>query len=587
MRIRSLEIENFRGIKSLKWKLPADQRLIVLVGPGDSGKSTILEAIHYLLGDRWSIPFADTDFYGADVEKPISIRAVLAEIPVELRKDNAFGLWLSGLDSEGDLHQDPEDQYTSALIVRLTVDESLEPKWTVERVDGDTQDLSSSQRAHFSTFKVDDRNDTQLRWSRTSALGRLSAREGGDRVALAVASRAARVALAGHASTSLADLAQEVQDRANKIGGGRFTDIKHGLDTSRSAMGAGLALYEDLIPLTSFGLGTRRLTSFAVQQLAARNRSVAVVDEIESGLEPHRAVRLLKHLLADEDYSQVVVTTHSPIVVEQARLENLATVQSNEGVVTVTNLAGSDQRLMRLRRSRPSSFLARTVVIVEGATEYGLLLECVDVWDEERTSEGLSTSAGEGAAIQDGQGGSEVSLRSIAMAELGFKVAGFIDNDDRSVDDAALQAASAGVTIIRWDLEHNTETQICAGLGAKGLTSLLEVAVERRNAEDTVLQDINSVVSGTSVSSLDVQDWINDGMSLNDARQGIAAASVKRKWFKEVDGGKALGRWLMSNRDQRELAAAIARLDEILTFIYPESKPAPAAATEDEVSSDG
>lgn len=46
MRISRLSIENFRGIKRLDWTLPADQRLITLIGPGDSGKSTILESIH-------------------------------------------------------------------------------------------------------------------------------------------------------------------------------------------------------------------------------------------------------------------------------------------------------------------------------------------------------------------------------------------------------------------------------------------------------------------------------------------------------------------------------------------------------------
>ena len=46
-------------------------------------------------------------------------------------------------------------------------------------------------------------------------------------------------------------------------------------------MGAALALYEDAIPLTSYGLGSRRLASLAVQQLAAGLRWVAVVDELD------------------------------------------------------------------------------------------------------------------------------------------------------------------------------------------------------------------------------------------------------------------------------------------------------------------
>jgi len=365
VRIRRLWIDNFRGIKNLDWKLPTDQRLIALVGPGDSGKSTILEAIHYLLGDRWMIPFTDTDFHAVNVAQPILIKALLIDLPPALKKEASLGLWLSGVDQDGEVHQDPEDGYEPAILVQLAVDVSLEPKWSVARADGELHYLSALQRRAFSTFKVDDRTDAQLRWSRTSPLGRMSAEDGGERDALASASRAARDALADHENSSLTELAARVQERANKIGGGRFNDVKPGLDTSRSAMGAALALYEDVIPLTSYGLGTRRLASLAVQQLAAGARSVAVVDELESGLEPHRAVRLLNYLLSDDDYSQVIVTTHSPVIVEQAKIENLATVQSTAGNVTVTSLGASSDTMLRLRRARPSSLLARRVVVAE------------------------------------------------------------------------------------------------------------------------------------------------------------------------------------------------------------------------------
>lgn len=71
MRVRQLSIENFRGIRRLDWTLPVGQRLITLIGPGDSGKSTILEAVHLLLGDRWSVSFSDVDFFNVDPATPI------------------------------------------------------------------------------------------------------------------------------------------------------------------------------------------------------------------------------------------------------------------------------------------------------------------------------------------------------------------------------------------------------------------------------------------------------------------------------------------------------------------------------------
>lgn len=581
MRIRRLWINNFRGVKVLDWRVPTDQRLVALVGPGDSGKSTILEAIHYLLGDRWMIPFTDTDFHSANIDQQILIKALLIDLPPALMKEASLGLWLSGVDQDGEVHQDPEDSYEPAILVQLAVDASLEPKWSVARADGDLQYLSASQRRAFSTFKVDDRTDTQLRWSRNSPLGRMSAEDGGEREALANASRAARDALADHENSSLSELATRVQERANKIGGGRFSDVKPGLDTSRSTMGAGLALYEDIIPLTSYGLGSRRLASLAVQQLAAGARSVAVIDELESGLEPHRAVRLLNYLVSDEDYSQVIVTTHSPVIVEQAKIENLATVQSTNGNVTVTALGGSSDVMLRLRRARPSSLLARRVLVAEGKTEHGLLLECLETWDAERDGAGLSTSAGEGVAIQDAGGGTEVAPRAEALAELGFAVAGFLDNDDRAVDAAVLDALIAGAAMIRWDEGCCTERQICSQLEADGLSSFIKQGVARRDSEQTVLDDLNSVSGAPKVPSLEVKDWIADGMTVEDARARVAAAAIARKWFKEVEGGRALGKWLMKYAASSQLAATIGHLTKVRAFVYPAAAPAEAEGETD------
>jgi len=570
VRIRRLRIENFRGIKTLDWKIPTNQKLVALIGPGDGGKSTILDAIHYLIGDRWNIPFSDTDFFNVNVQRPVIIKALLVDLPSELKKDSTFGLWLCGVDQDGELLQDPEDGSDTALMVQLSVDESLEPKWCVLRSDGSEKYLSSAQRRTFSTFKVDDRTDAQLRWSRNSALGRLSYADGGERDALAAASRAAREALLDHENSSLTDLTKKIQDRANQVGGGSFSNLRPGLDTSRSSMGAALALHEDVIPLTSYGLGSRRLASLAVQQLAAGSRSVAVVDELESGLEPHRAVRLLNYLLSDDGYSQVIVTTHSPVIVEQAQIENLATVQNQEGVVTVTSLGGADDLMQRLRRARPSSLLARRVVVAEGKTEHGLLLECLDAWDLQRTKDGRSTSAGEGVAIQDGNGGTEVGPRAEALSRLGLNVAAFLDNDDESINESIASAETLGVKVIRWDQGRNTEGQICSGLEANGLTALLKLGVELRSSEDTVLQDLNAIEPENPVPSLDVEEWISLGTELEDARERIAKAADKRKWFKNVDGGRALGGWIVRNYTRQQLSSTVAYLEQIKAFVYPE-----------------
>lgn len=581
MRVRQLKIENLRGIKKLDWTLPADQRLIALIGPGDSGKSTILEAIHLLLGDRWSVSFSDVDFYGVDPTTPIRITAVLTDVPPALLKDNTFGFWQSGLGPDGQVRQEPEDGLEPCLAVRLTVDESLEPQWEVVRADGDARAITSSQRREFSTFRVDDRTDAQLRWTRTSALGRMSVKDGAVRGALAAAERAAREALNNHDSAALTELLTEVQNHANEVGSSDFQAIRAGLDASRSGAGANLALYEDVVPLMAYGLGSRRLVSLAVQQMGAGDRAIAVIDELESGLEPHRAVRLLNYL-DNHSYSQVFVTTHSPVVVEQAPIESLSVVQTTAGELTITSLGGSGEVMKALRRAAPSSLLARKVVIGEGKTEHGVLAACFDAWDSERSTAGLTTSAGEGLAIQDGNGGEKAADRAAAMAPLGCAVLVLIDNDVRTADPHVAEAEEAGATVVRWDPGFCIESQICAQLDADELQDLIALGVERRGAESTVLDDINSVDPARQAPNLTVADWLLIH-SVEDARElvGRAASQGKRGWFKDVDGGRALGEWLLARRGSPNLAAVFARLDRVREFVFGASRATPAVESAD------
>lgn len=70
MRIRRVDIENFRGIKCASWRLSKDQKFFALIGPGDSTKTTLLTAIERALHDRAGITFADTDFHCAVVDEP-------------------------------------------------------------------------------------------------------------------------------------------------------------------------------------------------------------------------------------------------------------------------------------------------------------------------------------------------------------------------------------------------------------------------------------------------------------------------------------------------------------------------------------
>ena len=57
MHLKQVSVKGFRGIRCLDWTVKGT--IIGLVGPGDSTKTTILDAIEYALSPRWSLPITD------------------------------------------------------------------------------------------------------------------------------------------------------------------------------------------------------------------------------------------------------------------------------------------------------------------------------------------------------------------------------------------------------------------------------------------------------------------------------------------------------------------------------------------------
>ena len=77
-----------------------------LIGPGDSGKSTILDAIDYCLGARRNLAIADTDFHALDVTQSISISVTLGDLPDSMLSIETFGEYLRGFDAPTGMVED-------------------------------------------------------------------------------------------------------------------------------------------------------------------------------------------------------------------------------------------------------------------------------------------------------------------------------------------------------------------------------------------------------------------------------------------------------------------------------------------------
>src|SRR3712207_1330561 len=164
--ITNITIKNYRGIKELTHDF-GSEKFIVLIGRGDSGKSTILSAIYAVLSPAWNMTFSDLDFHNQDTTHPIEISLTIKELPIELLKESKYGLYI-----QNDLNQNTTSDELS-IIIMLTVDETLEPHWAVKaRIDSDIDDkpISGSDRALLAANFITDYTDNQFAYNRQSPL---------------------------------------------------------------------------------------------------------------------------------------------------------------------------------------------------------------------------------------------------------------------------------------------------------------------------------------------------------------------------------------------------------------------------------
>jgi len=434
MQIRKVISRNFRGIKEADWLLPAN-RFVCLVGPGDSTKTTLLDVLALVLSSKWNVQFTDADFYRCNIAEPILLQVVIGDLPGRMLHEEAHGFDLSGIRPSGELVHDPEEGTEPCVIVQLKVTETLEPVWSVVRP-GEAEDgvtITARAREEFGLFRVDDRVDAHLRWGRGSALTRLTAHGTGAGAAVTAAHRAARTAVFDAPRSALHEAADDVTAVAGIIGSSAFTKLQPGLDPTSSSSTSALLLHDEEVPLTGSGLGTRRLTSLAIQEKAIADGAIVLVDEVEHGLEPHRLHSLLRHLKrrTDGGVGQVIMTTHAPLAVEALRAADISVVRCVAGTTTVREVPGALDDVQGTLRAGPSTVLASRATVCEGKTEMGITRRLIQHWDHERASLGKPSHAAYGVCQTDGQGSTNAPTRARVLQELGYPALLMIGNSSR------------------------------------------------------------------------------------------------------------------------------------------------------------
>ncbi len=543
MKIKHIEIRNFRGIKALSWQVKGAFNCII--GPGDTCKTTILTALDYALSPRTGLLFDDSDFFNQDVDQNIVIQVTLAdwdESQPDIGKffqESKFAQYKCGLAETGPLPE-PQPEGTVAVSVSLRVDKSLEPKWSVikgrdEEEDQDRKPIYAADRAILGLSRLDVFSDFHFTWGRNTILTRLSAdNQGNLGTILSELARETRQSdISGHQSViecqTVADtIRQEARNAGVKLAG-----LSPRIDIHRQSMSAGLlSLHEDNVPLRNKGSGSKKLIGAAMQMKLYGGKNISLIDEIEMGLEPHRIRGLIYKL--KKSRQQIFSTTHSPVVIRElgvADNELYVCKRDTTGTVSLESL-GTVPDIQGQVRANAEAFLGSKIVACEGPTEIG----CLRAYDIFRFDENNPPVWSLATSYFNCGGASRIKPICPQLVTLGYLTAILCDNDTPehlSADDIQ-DLRTAGVHISQWDSGYSTERQLFADLPWQHIPALLTTISDSHDTLElaTIIDSITTEprVTGQNLSA-DPAAWPESQV----LRQVMGDLAHNGSWIKRID----------------------------------------------------
>lgn len=572
-RIRRLEIRNFRSIKTLDWA--PSPGINCLIGPGDSGKSTILDAIDLCLGARRSISIADTDFYELVVSEPIVITVTLGDLSEELLSLDAYGEFLRGHDATtGQIEPEPRIDIETVLTLRLEIGADLEPSWLLysERAQeqGLERGLAWKHRAALAPARIGNYASTHLSWSRSSVLNRLTTERPDLGAELARAARDARTGFGNQAGAQLAETLQVVTRAAATLGV-PVGQAQAMLDAHAVSIGDGaIALHSETgIPLRSLGTGSARLLMAGLQREAAQAATIALVDEVEFGLEPHRLKRLLDSLGAKDANLplQALMTTHSPVALRELSGNQLFIVR-REGGGHVVRPAGVTDQVQSILRTDPEAFLAKSILVCEGASEVGLA-RGIDQYGVE--DHNLTSFFALGGAYVDAGGSTPDRCleKALVLRRLGYNVTAFIDADKEPTPELLATLFAEGVGLLTWRAGRALEDELFICMTDAAIDALLGYAIERIGREN-VAEHIRSKSEGQRTLEALEEERAAQGVYSAATRELLGRASRVNKngWFKSVSAYQHVGRRIVGPQCQNSEAGFVEVIRRLWEFTH-------------------
>lgn len=571
--VRDIQINNFRGIKKLRWC--PQPGINCLIGPGDGGKSTILDALELTLGAKRNIQFTDADFHMGHYAEPIIIDVTIGNLSPELLNLEAYGHFLRGWDSTTLNYADETSAaLETVLTLRLTVRDDLEPEWSLfaqgPSAEGRERNILWKHRQIIAPTRLGAMAAHHMALGPRSVLGKISSDTADASRALVNATRQARQAFADEGCGGIDEVLETAQRIANEMG--ISVEAVSALLDVRGATfsGGAIALHDDnQVPLKNLGSGSIRLLVAGLQKEVGQS-SISIIDEVEFGLEPYRILRLLDALGAkgDDQTQQVFMTTHSPIVLRELSSNQLCVLRTekvrqiedgtdNQITLTTNSVVhlGSDELAQKTLRVCAEAFLAPSVIVCEGKTEIGLI-RGIDLFNQDA---GQRSVLSHGCHWADG-GGSSMIERALLFARMGYRTSLFMDSDVVFAADRYTSLTAAGVTVFRWPDPHSTEGIIFQTAASHLFPALLGVASEWRSRDS-----VNAKIQHVSQGRYDLHAC--ETTFAEDMRAILGQCAGDGKWFKDIDPAETLSRTVLAPNWQSLSADFQTPINELWAWI--------------------
>lgn len=547
-RLHHLKIQHFRGIESFEQTF--ETGITCIIGRGDSGKSTILDAIAYVFSQSWSVHLNDSDFYMCNTASSIVIEGTVVDIPDILA--SKFNNHMRGVSEDGSIIDDMESEEAinaqPALTIQLKVTKDLEPTWSVISDHGEEPTtIKAIDRGKLNVFAVADYTDRHFSLNKGNPLYSLYKQINGDTIdeenrVLDVV-REAKTAFDRSIEAKFDDVIDIIKNEAETLGI-TLNDLNAKLDHRDIAISENkVSIHENDIPFRLKGKGSKRLLSLAIQLALTQPSGVILIDEIEQGLEPDRVQHLVNVLARNSD-KQIIITTHSSNVITEIPCNTLFIMRN--GADKLLHVEGELQGSIR---KNPEAFFAKKVLVCEGATEVGFCRALNNF----RISKNLTSATCNGVRFADGTG-SKMAEYVKGFNDLNYDTALFCDSDAESINSQKLSFSDVGILIIDCDDNLALEQQVFCDVSWDTIKELIMLAVQKIKEDDNKLEEeaMKSVYDRTNSCLQNKMTSMNDWYSNEnkELRCALGLAAKSGEWYKRQSYGEMMGAIILSHYDE-------------------------------------